>query len=194
MIFGIAVESAAPEPAEASADLRAAKAGDIAAFERILIRHERGVLRLALNLLRDAADAEDAAQEVFLRLHKHLRRFDDAREFEPWLYRVTVNACRDIGRQRAKRTSGAAELPAMAAPGPGPEALAGAAERRAILNAALGRLTEKERAALVLRDIQGLDTAEVARITSTTEATVRSHLSNARLKLREYVARMRRRP
>lgn len=192
MILGSAVETGVFEPAGESAELRAAQAGDLAAFETLLRRHERRVLRVALRLLRNPADAEDAAQEVLVRLHKHLRRFDDERQLAPWLYRVTVNICRDLGRKR--RHEDADALAAMPAAGPGPDELAGAAERRAILNAALGALTVKERSAVVLRDIEGLATREVAGIMGSTEATVRSHLSNARLKLRAFVERMRGQP
>lgn len=92
-------EAGAAEPAQL---LRRAKAGDNAAFEQIVIEHERRVLLTALRLLGRIEDAQDASQEVFLRLHKHLRRFDEAREFTPWLYRVTVNVCRDIGRKAAR--------------------------------------------------------------------------------------------
>ena len=66
------------------------------AFDRILLAHERLVLRTALRLLGRLEDAEDASQEVFLRLHRALRRLDEERDLKPWLYRVTVNVCRDI--------------------------------------------------------------------------------------------------
>ncbi len=168
-------------------DLRAAQAGDLAAFERILIRYERLVLRLALRLLGDPADAEDAAQEVYVRLHRHLGRFDSSREFQPWLYRVTVNVCRDQARRRPRLTE---PLDALAAADPAPDEQADAAERRRILAAGIETLTVRERSAVVLRDIEGLTTAEVARILGSTQATVRSHLSNARLKLRDFVLRI----
>lgn len=90
-------EAASHEIAEL---LRRAKAGDIEAFEQIIRLHERRVFRTALRLLRRVEDAEDAAQEVYMRLHKHLRRLKQDHDIMPWLYRVTVNVCHDANRRR----------------------------------------------------------------------------------------------
>src|SRR5688572_7948491 len=78
-------------------------AGDTVAFEQIVLRSERRVLTLAWRLLSSMDDAQDAAQEVFLRVFKYLHRFDPRKPFEPWLVRMTVNVCRDIGQQRQRR-------------------------------------------------------------------------------------------
>src|SRR5437879_5619575 len=94
---------AAGEPAETEQSaklLRLAKSGDAAAFEALLRWHEAQVARTALRLLGNRQDAQDAAQEVFLRLHRNLRKIDDAGNLSGWLYRVTVNACCDILRKR----------------------------------------------------------------------------------------------
>src|SRR5947208_2770060 len=72
-----------------------AKMGQTDAFEEILVRHQRQVLGTAVRLLGNIDDASDAAQEVFLRLHKYLHRFNEEKEFSPWLYRVTINVCRE---------------------------------------------------------------------------------------------------
>src|SRR5207245_2286475 len=77
-----------------------AKSGDVAAFEALLRIHEALVARTALRLLGNRADAQDAAQEVFLRLHRNLRQIDAAGNLPGWLYRVTVNTCRDMLRKR----------------------------------------------------------------------------------------------
>jgi RNA polymerase sigma-70 factor (ECF subfamily) len=82
--------------------LKLARSGDMAAFERIMVHHERHVLLTALRLLGRWEDAQDAAQEVFIRLYKYLHRFDEKREFLPWLYRMTVNVCRDISRKQPR--------------------------------------------------------------------------------------------
>ncbi len=167
--------------------LKRAKAGDLAAFEEIVVRHERQVFLTALRLLGRREDAQDAAQEVFIRLHRHLGRFDEDREFAPWLYRMTVNVCRDIGRKRRKEEM--APLEELAGTAQDPQAGALAAERLRIAREGLRRLPEKERAALVLRDLEGLTTREVARVLGSTETTVRSQISSARLKLRKFVER-----
>jgi RNA polymerase sigma-70 factor, ECF subfamily len=188
-----ALESGDPaKPGSLAGLLRDAKAGDIAAFEQIVIRHERAVLLTALRLLGRWEDAQDAAQEVFVRMHKYLRRFDDDREFAPWLYRMTVNVCRDLNRKRPPEADLEAAAPAQDRAA-GPDEQARSAEARRALQTALGRLSEKERAAIVLRDLEGLPTREVARILGSTEATVRSHISSARLKIMRFTERFRRR-
>ena len=166
--------------------------GDMAAFERIMSQCERRVLRVALRLLNNPQDAQDAAQEVFLRLYKHLGNLDETRGYEAWLYRVTVNVCRDIARGR-RRSVGLAEVPDPVAPQPDAYHDAERAQQREIVRRGLTRLGEKERAALVLRDVEGLSTREVAEILGSSENTVRSQISTARLKLRDFTGRLLRR-
>ncbi|MBI1792302.1 MAG: sigma-70 family RNA polymerase sigma factor [Acidobacteria bacterium] len=151
-----------------------------------MLLHERQVYRTALRLLGNVADAQDAAQEVFLRLHKHHRSFDTSRPYAPWLYRVTVNVCRDTLRRRRPMASLDGVEPA--APAEAADAVERGEQRRRVLDA-LARLPEKERAAVVLRDIEGLPTGEVARILGSSEATVRSQTSKARVKIRQFLRR-----
>jgi len=170
--------------------------GDMAAFERIMSQCERRVLGVALRLLNNPQDAQDAAQEVFLRLYKHLGNLDETRGYEPWLYRVTVNVCRDIARVR-RRSVGLEEVPEspLGPVAPQPDAYQDAerAQRREIVRRGLSCLGEKERAALVLRDVEGLSTREVAAILGSSENTVRSQICSARLKLRDFTGRLLRR-
>src|SRR5262249_36591689 len=94
-----------PRESETAGLVRRARAGDEAAFAVLVERHERMVLGTGKRLLGRRDLAEDAAQEAFLRLHRHLGRFDESRELGPWLYRVVVNVCRDISRrQRLEQT------------------------------------------------------------------------------------------
>src|SRR4029453_18356180 len=96
--------SAARDDVEATSKLIArAITGDRAAFEEIVLLYERRVLTLALRLLGTSEDAQDAAQEVFLRAFKYLRRFDTGKPLEPWLVRTTVNVCRVLGRKRQQQ-------------------------------------------------------------------------------------------
>jgi RNA polymerase sigma-70 factor (ECF subfamily) len=163
--------------------------GGLAAFERIMAQSERRVLRVALSLLNNPQDAQDAAQEVFLRLYKHFGDLDETRGYDAWLYRVTVNVCRDIARMR-RRSIALEELPEPAAPQPGALHDAERAQQREIVRRGLSRLGGKERAALVLRDVEGLSTREVAGILGSSENTVRSQISTARLKLRDFTSRL----
>jgi RNA polymerase sigma-70 factor (ECF subfamily) len=163
----------------------------LAAFERIMAQHERRVLRIAWRLLNHSQDAQDAAQEVFLRLYKQAGRLDEA-ALEPWLYRVTVNVCHDVARRRARSVAldDVPDPPALE-----PDAYHGAerAQQREIVRRALSRLGPKERAALVLRDVEGLSTREVAQALGSSENTIRSQICTARLKLREFAGRLVRR-
>jgi len=164
----------------------AAPAGDRAAFERLLRQHERLVLMTALRLLGNLEDAQDAAQEVFLRLYRNLGKVEAAGNFAGWLYRVTVNVCHDH-RRRRPRAADLQEVAEVAAGLADPQQELTEAERRRALELSLRRLSEKERAALVLRDLEGLTTAEVARALGSSEATVRSQISKARVKVRNFV-------
>jgi RNA polymerase sigma-70 factor (ECF subfamily) len=166
--------------------------GDRAAFGEIVIRHERRVLTLAFRLMGTMEDAQDAAQEVFLRTFKYLRRFDTSRPLEPWLVRTTVNVCRGLGRKRQQQRVVFVQVEHLerADSGKSPHAELSAEEQRRMLHRALEGLGEKERTAVVLRDIEGLSTAEVAEILESTEATVRSQISVARLKIRKAILRM----
>lgn len=174
-----------PDAPAASDDLLArAQAGDLGAFEQLVALHERGVLRLAYRVLGNREEARDVAQEALLRLFRHLRKLDREANLKAWLYRVTINLCRDAMRCR----SGTAELSAdEPSPEIDPETAASSEQRKQALAAALNRLPEKERAAIVLREIEGLSTREVAATLGSTEGTVRSQIFSARMKLRELV-------
>ncbi len=166
--------------------IAAAKAGDLAAFERLIRQYERLVLVTSLRLLGNLADAQDASQEVFLRLYRNLGKVESSGAFPAWLYRVTVNVCHDLRRKRpaAAPLEDAALAPTAAAD---PQQATVDAERRHALDLSLRRLSEKERAALVLRDLEGLSTEEVARVLGSSQATVRSQISKARVKMKGFM-------
>lgn len=164
--------------------LARARTGDTQSFDEIMILHQRQVFRTAYRILGHLEDAQDAAQEVFLRLYKYLNRFDQSRGLSPWLYRITVNVCHDIARKRPKTTELTAAF-ASGIPDGGENNLDLTAERR-IMADGLKTLPEKERAAVVLRDIEGLSTKEVAEILGSSETTVRSQISRGRVKLKEF--------
>ena len=162
--------------------------GDISAFEQIVIRYERRVLNLAWRLLGNGEDAQDASQEVFMRAFRFLHKFDSTRPFEPWLIRLTINVCRDIGRKRTVTVLLDADAVQARSD---PQMELSSEEQKAMLQKALQELPEKEGAAVVLRDIEGFSTAEVAEILGSSEATVRSQISTARLKIRKALKRRR---
>jgi len=177
-------------PVEMAALLERAIAGDISAFEQILKLHQRRVLMLSWRLLGNLDDAQDSAQEVFLRAFKHLHRLDTSRPVEAWLVRITINVCRDFGRQRQRRQKLESEYRSPDKTDLNPFTDIASGEKREMLRQAIASLPHKERAAFVLRDIDGLPTAEVAAILKSTETTVRSQISIARVKIRKAIEKL----
>jgi RNA polymerase sigma-70 factor (ECF subfamily) len=181
--------AAAMEGAEERRDtIAAARAGDLEAFELLMRQHERLVLATALRLTGNMEDAQDISQEVFLRLYKNLAKVQAVNALPAWLYRVTVNACHDL-RRRKPASEPESSADDLVAGGMDPQTSLTQAERRRVLEMSLRILPEKERAALVLRDLEGLSTAEVARALGSSEATVRSQVSKARAKVHDFVER-----
>ena len=144
--------------------------------------HERMVVGTAYRLLGRMEDAQDAAQEVFLRLFKNFDRIGG--DPKPWLYRVTVNLCNDHYRRRTHVAEPDERQPDRS---PDPERILELDERKRLLMEGLQTLAERERAALVLREFEGLSTWQVAEILGVEEVTVRSQISGARVKLAKYV-------
>ncbi|MBI4855071.1 MAG: RNA polymerase sigma factor [Acidobacteria bacterium] len=185
-------KSISASSAHAQSLIAQAKLGDTQAFEQLLIRYQRQVLGTAIRLLGNIDDAQDAAQEVFLRLHKYLYKFDEEKEFLPWLYQVTTNTCRDIARKRARASTVSLEQEQAngkldnIASKEDIEIELNISQEKKIISDALESLSERERTAIVLRDIQGLETKDVARILGTAEATIRSQISMARIKIKKY--------
>ena len=173
--------------------IKRAMAGDSAAFDQIILRYQRRVLMTSWRLLGSREDAQDAAQEVFLRLYRHMRRFDEKRELLPWLYRLTVNVCHDLRRKLRLDAGVAFEEANHPGTEVDPAGEITRIEQRRIIEEALKTLTEKEQAAVVLRDIEGLSTKDVARILGSSETTIRSQISSARVKIRKFVDRLEKR-
>jgi RNA polymerase sigma-70 factor (ECF subfamily) len=166
-----------------------ARAGDLEAFEQLMRLHEKQVLGTALRLMGNLEDAQDAAQETFLRLYKNLSKLPDIQEIKSWLYRVTVNICNDAHRSRKRRGWEPLVGPDPVSTMPNPEAAWNETERGKLVEMALATLPEKERAAVVLRDVEGLSTREVADLLGSAEGTVRSQICVARGKLKKFTDR-----
>lgn len=171
-----------------------AASGDSAAFEQIMIQSQQRVMAMAWRMLGNEADARDASQEVFLRVYKYLGRFKQDQDFFAWLYTITVNVCRDIAKKRQQNSDRFTSLAAGADEGslavPAEQEDAEQAlihtQRRELIAKAMATLPDKERASIVLRDIEGLTTDEVARILKSSSTTVRSQISSARKKIKIY--------
>jgi len=180
-----------------SAHIERARAGDAPAFEQVMVCTQHKVAATAWRLLGNREDARDAAQEVFLRAFKYLKAYRPEQDFHGWLYRITVNVCRDILRNRSKAGAQSSandsgrelSAPETVAAESDTEEQAVVAQQRAIVRRALETLPEKERTALVLRDLEGLPTEEVARVMGSRPATVRSQVSTARGKVKVFCER-----
>jgi RNA polymerase sigma-70 factor (ECF subfamily) len=181
-----------PEAAEIAGLVRLTLGGDSTAFEQIILRYETRVMTVAARLLGARDDARDVAQEVFLRAFKYLHRLDLEKPVGPWLMGITVNVCRDTVRKRQRRRDTFIEIEAPETIDKSADPYAGAVrqQERLILQRALDCLPDKERLAIVLRDVEGLSTAEVASILQSSETTVRSQVSRGRLRLKAAIDRL----
>ncbi len=163
----------------------AARRGDLEAFDVLVRRHQAPVYRLALRMLGSEADAEDAAQEAFVQAWRSLERFRGDSAFATWMYRIVTNRC--LNALAARRpVEGLTDRYPEPAGDP-----AEVAERRARLRAvADGVLTlpPEQRAALVLREFQGLSYEEVAQVLGVSLAAVKGRIHRARLRLIEVIA------
>jgi RNA polymerase sigma-70 factor (ECF subfamily) len=169
--------------------IRAAARGDADALGELVRRKREQVVRVAYQVTGNWEDAIDVSQGVFVRLWKGLDRYDPHRRFDTWLYRITVNAAIDHVRARGPELQPLPdEPPPSAGPArgqePSPEAALDLVELRRAFGRLAARLAPQQRAAFVLREIEGLETAEVARIMEVAESTVRNHLLQARRVLR----------
>lgn len=179
--------------------IRQAQAGDRAAFEELVQRYDREVLRLALNLLRRPEDARDVYQEAFLKVYKNLHRFRFECSFYTWLYRIVTNVCLDHLRRRTSRPEDQAPEPVTEGDAAPQDFFDRQAETRAVANperrlmgkeigreidAALAQLSRRERLVFEMKHYQGLKLRAIGEMLGTTEETVKNSLFRATRKLR----------
>ncbi len=159
--------------------------GDVAAFEELVRRYQDRVYNLCRYLLRDPRDAQDAAQNVFMKAYRGLNDFRPDSSLYTWLYRIAVNTCLDHkrkSRREALKYKSLAELPPS--PEPYPQQIYEAKEAARTVQQALAELREDQRAAIVLREIEGLSYEEIADVLHISPGTVKSRISRAREELR----------
>lgn len=172
-------------PGEARADreetawVARARVGDEAAFRWLLGRYRQRTVRLAAHVLRRDSEAEDVAQEAFVRAFRGISGLRGETGFGPWLFQIVVRLCLD--RRRLARWGGEARLEDMAERPSPPSDIP---DTRLLIEALLDRLSPPLRAALVLREMEGLDYEAVAQVLGVPVGTVRSRLHAARAQFR----------
>jgi len=171
--------------------VRRTLAGDQQAFGELVQRYERDVFNLAYRMLNDRGEAEDAAQEAFLRAYANLERYDPTRPFKTWVLSIASNHCIDrIRRRRLTWLSLEEPLPphpALTSDIPGPEEAALTNERNLLVQELLDGLSPDYRVAVVLRYWYDLSYSEIAEMLNTTESAIKSRLFRARQALAEHL-------
>jgi RNA polymerase sigma-70 factor, ECF subfamily len=172
-----------------------ARGGDMVAFEVLVTRKTPAVVSVARRIVGDAEDARDVAQLVFLRVWEQLARYDDQYSFNTWLYRIATNLSIDFlrsSRSRERAHGATLHLIRMREEMTGHETTNALedAELARLFQTVSGRLTGKQKAVFVLKEMEDCDTKEIARILKCGESTVRNHLFNARRILRREIARI----
>jgi RNA polymerase sigma-70 factor (ECF subfamily) len=193
--------SAPPRREEDLAAIERASDGDGDAFEALVRKYQTWVFTLAYRMLGNRADAEEMAQEIFLKAFRGLKRFERKSAFSTWLYSIATNHClnelesrrrrprpRELNGPVGKGGNPGSLLDQVADPTPGADRDLEGVELRRLIQEQLLRLTPEHRSILVLRDVQGLAYEEIGLILGLEPGTVRSRLHRARMELKERLA------
>jgi RNA polymerase sigma-70 factor (ECF subfamily) len=193
-----------PPTTDVDLDLvRRAQAGDLAAFEGLVERHQRQVYTLAWRIVQHPSDAEDVTQQAFISALENLNGFREEARFATWLHRIATHAALKIIRKRKGLDTVSLEETieprdqGELAPHPGfiadwrqsPEVLVHRRETQRLLDEALTQLPDKHRLVFLLRDVEGLSVRETAETLGLSEVNVKVRLLRARLQLREQLTR-----
>lgn len=167
------------------------RAGDAPAFEDLVMTYQHRVFGVALRMLGNRAEAEEVAQEAFVRAHRALGEFRGDAKLSTWLYAITSRLClnRLASGERGMARQGEDALLRLSDAGPRPDAALERRELEAALGRAIADLPEDRRIVVVLRDLEGLSYEEIAQVLELELGTVRSRLHRARAELREKLER-----
>ena len=170
--------------------VRRAREGDETAFRTLVLTHSRDVFRLAYRITRNEEDAEDTVQETFIRAYRKLDGFEARANFGTWLYRITTNAAlMKLRKEKKSRTltQPGVEDMVIADWSDAPERFATNTELGAKLNEGISMLPDELKAAVVLRDVEGLSNTEAAEILDITVSSLKSRLHRGRVMLRKHL-------
>jgi RNA polymerase sigma-70 factor, ECF subfamily len=177
--------------------VHATQNGDVSAFDQLVKRYDRKLLRIAQHVTHNLEDAQDAVQEAFLKAFQHLGEFREESKFSTWLIRITINqsfmklrkhgAVKETSLDDNFQTDGDMLPIEVVDWAPNPEQLYSASELREILAKTLQELRPSLRAVFVVRDIEGLSIDQAAEVLNLSRAAVKARLWRARLQLREHL-------
>jgi RNA polymerase sigma-70 factor, ECF subfamily len=164
-------------------------------YAELVSRHQRRATRIAFHYMRDAAEADEAVQDAFVKAYSHLASFREELPFEVWFTRILINGCLDRIKARTRRERWIGPMPdgpggerdfaeRMPGRGPSPEDQLLTRERRRAVSRALAKLPERQRSVFMLSHFEGCTSREVSALTGLNESTVRVHLFRAIRKLR----------
>lgn len=169
--------------------------GNVDAFEELIKDYKKSAYNIALRVLRNVEDAEDASQEALIKVYKNIQNFNMQSTFKVWLYRIVVNTCLDFKRKKSINAvsidenidlGGNNEVHREIADDSGnPDALVEKNFNNKLVNDAVNKLDDDYKTIIVLRDIQGFSYSEIAEILSCNLGTVKSRLNRARKSLKE---------
>lgn len=184
------------KPVSESELIRRCRDGDIDAYTTLISTYENKILSYCYRMLGNRADAEDAAQEVFVKVFRFIDKFSEQSAFSTWLYKIASNVCMDMLR---KTKGGKAEhvslhtqnedgeefaLP-LADSAPSPYERAQLSEAQRVLSEALAKLPPEQKQVIILRDVEGLSYEEIAETIGTAPGTVKSRINRARKALQK---------
>lgn len=179
--------------------LRRLRDRDERAFRELIENHRDRVFNITFRMLGNRAEAEDVAQEVFITVFKTIEAFREESKFSTWLYRVTVNHCKnrikylarrhDRDRDELDETSNSANGQIGAPPPSAPDRALEGAQLEKLMQEAIANLDDDHRIVVVLRDVEDLSIEEICEITGLPDGTVKSRLHRARLALRKKLQR-----
>jgi RNA polymerase sigma-70 factor (ECF subfamily) len=163
-----------------------ARAGSPTAFAALVEIYQNPIYHMCYRMLGDPGEAEDAAQEAFLRAYSQLHRYDPSRSFKTWLFAIASHHCIDRLRRRRVTWLGIDEEPVTTHPAlfesrPGPEQMAMRREEEAAVQGALNELAPRDRSAVVMRYWYDMSYEEIAHVTGSTASAVKSRLHRARV-------------
>lgn len=173
--------------------VRRVRAGDRALFEILMRRHNQRVYRAARAIVKDEAEAEDVMQQTYVNAFIHLGQFEERSQFSTWLTRIAVNEA--LARRQKQRTAERMTRPgegedggAIRSPQPDPERQAYAQELHQLLQTAVDALPDAYRVVFMLRDVEGMSTAETGEGLGLSEEAVKTRLHRARAMLRRAIS------